>query len=143
MKKQRCDDKWIDGLLQCALSHFLRHPCYSLPWIVIEVSVVLLRYPWRDRLTIVSDPRHVLAPQMQWKVELNLFRRKCCNINIYESIYYNLVSGGFWKLVARNHKKGVYTHTHTHRVNAELVDACFVSGLADQFCRTLQPIYIP
>ena len=34
VKKQRCDDKWIDGLLQ---------------------------YPWRDRLTIVSDPRHVLV----------------------------------------------------------------------------------
>eukprot|EP00435_Cladocopium_sp_Y103_P041945 s2074_g11.t1 len=34
VKKQRCEDKWIDGLLQ---------------------------YSWRDRLTIVSDPRGVLA----------------------------------------------------------------------------------
>lgn len=57
---------------------------------------------------------------------LNLFRRICCNINIYESIHYDCVSGGFWKLVAGNHEKGVYIH----RFNAECM-----------FCTTGRSVY--
>ena len=57
--------------------------------------------------------------------KLNLFRRICCNINIYESIHYDCVSGGFWKLVAGNHETA-YTYTGSR------LNACFVP-LADPF----------
>ena len=83
------------------------------------LCTLLLRYPWRDRLTIVSDPRHVLAPQMQWKIELG--KNEHAAISTYESIHY-CVSGGFWKLVAGNHEKGVYIH----RFNAECMFTAYI-----------------